>query len=359
MSTSETPLVIGGSPTPVSSTAVYATYFDHGYLPRALTLLDSLREHGDYSDVWILCLDDETHEFLSHAQRSNVHLIELKKLEDSHPELLAPKKARSKAEYIFTIGPTFLLDLLRNQLEDGQVLVYLDADLYFFDDPKLVLRDLANSSVGIIEHRYSAKLQSKLAKYGRFNVGWVGFRKNDSGEAVLSWWAANCIEWCFDKPEPGRYADQGYLDSFPNFSSVRILGSAGFNLAPWNTGRHEIRLAAHDGVQVDGSPLVFFHFHGIKETKNWFITSQLVYRSPAGSVLREHVYAPYLHQLQFNQALVSRAANLEAKVNKSRGRGLRGVLFGLKLRAISLLSIVSGNAVRKSREQFSESQNQD
>lgn len=326
---------------------VYATYFDVGYLPRALTLLDSLRKHGDHSDVWMLCLDDQTHSYLAQAQKPGVHLMRLSELETAHPELLTVKDVRSRAEYIFTLGPTFLLDVFRQQLRPNDLLVYLDADLYFFDNPARVGNDLAGSSVGIIEHRYSDRLNEKLAKYGRFNVGWVGFKNDSAGEQVLSWWAVECLNWCFDRPEPGRYADQGYLDSFPDFDGVHILADPGFNLAPWNTQRHSIKSDETGKVSVDGHPLTFFHFHGVKETSHWFITSQLVYASPANRALRDGIYKPYLKQLQMNQNLVAANTQKTKGPAQHRGKGLRGLLFRGKLHAVAIVSIVSGNAVRK------------
>lgn len=328
---------------------VYATYFDFGYLPRALTLLDSLRDYGDHSDVWMLCLDDQTHSYLAQAHKPGVHLVRLSELETAHPELLTVKNTRSRAEYIFTLGPTFLLDLFKQQLQLGDLLVYLDADLYFFDAPTRVGDDMADSSVGIIEHRYAERLNKKLAKYGRFNVGWVGFKNDSLGEQVLSWWAAQCLEWCFDRPEAGRYADQGYLDSFLDFAGVHVLTDPGFNLAPWNTQRHRIKSDEAGKVSVDGHPLTFFHFHGVKETRRWFITSQLVYASPANRALRDNVYNSYLKQLQTNQKLVG-ASIPDAKSSvQRRGKGLRGLLFRVKLRTVIVASIVSGNAVRKER----------
>lgn len=326
---------------------VYATYFDSGYLTRALTLLDSLREHGDHSEMWVLCLDDQAHSYLAQAAKPGVRLLKLSDLELAHPELLAVKDARSRAEYIFTLGPTFLLDLFRQQLQPHDLLVYLDADLYFFDTPTRVRNDMADSSVGIIEHRYADRLNAKLAKYGRFNVGWVGFKNDRAGEQVLSWWAERCLEWCFDRPEPGRYADQGYLDSFPDFDGIHILTDPGFNLAPWNTQRYSIKSDGTGKVSVDGHPLTFFHFHGVKETRRWFITSQLVYTSPANKALRENVYKPYLKQLRRNQELVAAKTPDAKNAAPRRGKGLRGLLFRVKLRAVIVASIVSGNAVRK------------
>ncbi|MDH6256032.1 hypothetical protein [Aurantimicrobium minutum] len=327
---------------------VYATYFDFGYLPRALTLFESLRFQGDKSEIWVLCLDEPTELFLSAHAVENVKIFSLSNLENKHKELLEVKPDRSRAEYIFTLGPTFLQEVFELSTRNGDVLVYLDADLYFFGDPQKVVKALGNSSVGIIEHRYPEPLERKLAKYGRFNVGWVGFKHDDYGKFALDWWAKECINWCFDTPDSGRYADQGYLDTFPTFQGVSVLTNPGFNLAPWNTGRHIISRNGQDcSASVDGEPLIFFHFHGIKETRNWFVTSQLIYGSPANMPTRNLVYKPYLSKLSSNQRLVS-ATEFNAKLNKQqRGRGLRGLLFKFRVSGLAIASVLSGNAFSK------------
>lgn len=325
----------------------YATYFDSGYLPRALTLIESLRQFGDHSEIWILCLDDQSFDYLNSAAVEGVHIYTLQQVEDAEPTLLSLKSQRSRTEYIFTVGPTFLSQVMKNHLKLDEVLIYLDADLYFFDDPKLVLNELGNHSVGIIEHRYPDKLQKKLAKYGRFNVGWVGFRNNVEGNAVLDWWAERCLEWCSDAPQSdGRYADQGYLNSFPSFSGVTILHSPGLNLAPWNTATHQI---THDvaGLQIDGRPLVFFHFHGVRETNDWYVTSQLVYGSSASHTLMRKVYAPYLKHLHGTERRIRIALQQTNATPAKRGSGIRGFIFRLQKSALTVLSILTGNAITK------------
>lgn len=318
----------------------YCTYFDRGYLTRGLALIASLRAHGDDSDVWVLALDTGVEEEFARLRLPGVHVVSVSALETSDPELLAVKAARSRMEYYFTCTP-LLVRYVMNASPAGTAVAYLDADLWYFDDPGSVFDAMGDGSIGIIEHRYPPRLAARLAKYGRFNVGWVGFADDERGRACLDWWGARTLEWCSDTPEDGKYADQGYLDRFPElFEGVSILPSLGMDLAPWNTARFHI--TAHgDEVSVDGDRLVFFHFHGLRRVGRWWVTSQLVYGAGMGAVLRDRVYAPYARALE-------RAAATTAPVPApaARGTGVRGVLFRTQKTVLSAVSIVSGNAVR-------------
>ncbi len=324
----------------------YCTYFDSGYLSRGLALIDSLRAHGDDAHVWVLALDDTAKRYLDDAALPGVTAITIAEIEAAEPELLPLKSQRSRMEYYFTATPLLMRWVMDAQPDPETVVIYLDADLYFFDAPDLVLDALGDGAVGIIEHRYPPALAKGLAKYGRFNVGWVGIRADDRGRACVDWWSASTLEWCFDKPQDGKYADQGYLDRFPElFDGVVVLEPLGLNLAPWNTGG--TRLTESDGRVIvdDRDPLVFFHFHGLRRVRDWYVSSQLIYRAPMSRVLRTAVYAVYVRTLAAQDAVVAAAIGPAAAV-KRRGTGIRGVVGRARKAAVDALSIATGNAVR-------------
>lgn len=322
----------------------YCTYFDSAYLPRGLALIESLRSNGDNSPVWVMALDDAARSYLVDAAIPGVNVVPVDALEQTVPGLLALKTARSRMEYYFTCTP-LLLRWVMNHYAEPTTVIYLDSDLYFFDDPSKVLAAMGDASIGIIEHRYVPRLQRRLGKYGRFNVGWVGFAPDANGRQCLDWWGERTLEWCSDTPDAGRYADQGYLDWFPEkFDGVRALQPVGLNLAPWNTARYTLALE-HDRVQVDDDPLVFFHFHGLRRSGRWYITAQSLYGALLGSVLRSHVYEPYVHHLERLTRLLSESVAAPAVAGR-RGRSIRGLLFQAQRAAIKLGSIATGTAIR-------------
>ena len=144
-------------------------------------------------------------------------------------------------------------------------MTYLDGDLYFFASPEPIYGELAGRCLAIIPHRYAPNL-ARLRQFGTYNVGWVGARNNPDGLAVIQWWRERCIEWCHDYVDGERFADQGYLDSFPQlFPRVKVIENIGANLAPWNIGNYRIDVR-DGGVLIDADqPLVFFHFQGLRK----------------------------------------------------------------------------------------------
>lgn len=326
------------------SSRVYCTYFDSGYLSRGLALIESLRAHGDNSVVYVLALDDSAASYLSEHGPENVVVLSVETIEAAEPSLRPLKDSRSRMEYYFTCTPLLMRYVMNQHNVAGSLTIYLDGDLFFFDDPAIVINAMGTSSVGIIEHRYPTAVEAKLAKYGRFNVGWVGFRDDRQGRQVLDWYSERTLEWCSDIPEDGKYADQGYLNWFPDFEGVGILDSGGFNLAPWNVKRHNIE-EHRQQVTVDGDPLVFFHFHGLRRVGNRFATGELTYGARATSVLKKNIYQPYVNTLQRIDAHLKNLMVVNPHVKK-RGTGISGFVSRARKQLLNFAAVVTGNSLK-------------
>lgn len=330
---------------------IYGTYFDSGYLSRGLTLIESMRRHGEDSQIHVLALDDAAYTYLDKAGLSNVIVHALHELEEFEPRLLETKKMRTRAEYIFTCTPWLIRFLQENFASHDALTVYLDADLYFFDRPRLVTQSMDGASVGIIEHRYNNRLATKLAKYGRFNVGWVGFRNDPDGRNVLDWYGERTLEWCADSPEDGKYADQGYLDWFPEFPGVRVLESNGFNLAPWNITKESVVIMnapapTHSPIRIDEDPLVFFHFHGLKRLRHRYVTGELAYSTRLSRLAKKWVYLPYINSLESAEKNVRIELPILGLHAPRGGTGWTGFMSKLRKQTLNVLSILIGNSVR-------------
>jgi hypothetical protein len=145
-------------------------------------------------------------------------------------------------------------------------------------------------------HRFPPELAC-LERCGRYNVGWVSFRNDATGLSCAQWWRARCLEWCYDRLENGRYADQRYLDEWPTrFEGVRTLEHKGANLAPWNVSQYTLSYRSN-AVWVDDDPLVFYHFHGLRRSGVVVDPQLWNYHAKLTRTLRENVYRPYLRCL--------------------------------------------------------------
>jgi len=272
----------------------FCTYFDQNYLARGLALYRSLKRHCSEFKLWVLCLDNAAYEILEKLDLPGVYLIAMEAFERNDEPLRSAKQSRSKIAYYFTCTPSLSLYILNNWPE-VDLITYVDADIFFFASPMPLFEELGNSSVAIIGHRFPTHLQD-LEKYGIYNVGWLSFRRDENALICLRWWRERCLEWCYDRVEDGRYADQKYLDDWPErFRNVIVLKHKGANLAPWNLANYRL---FRDGARllVDEQPLIFFHFNGLE-----IIISQYLYNPNWRNygvrpclVIRRQVYANYI-----------------------------------------------------------------
>lgn len=260
-------------------------------------MVRSLHKFEGEAHVWVLCLNDECYALMAGLAEPNVRLIRMEEFESANPALVAAKANRSLIEYYFTCTPS-LVSFVMKQCAPGSTITYVDADLYFFSDPRPLHEELDSGAVSICPHRFPPWLKDR-ERYGLYNVGWLTFRNDARGEAVADWWRDRCIEWCFDVVEQERFADQKYLDRFPElFEGVVILQHHGANVAPWNLGRYEIGRRGATVTIEENVPLIFFHFHGVKHLGRFFYrAAHRAYGAPFRGAVRRDLYLPYVAEL--------------------------------------------------------------
>jgi hypothetical protein len=242
-------------------------------------------------------MDEVSYRILTDMQLPQVQLISLADFEKDDFQLLQAKQNRSLIEYYFTCTPSLPLYVMDHDLE-VDIITYLDADLYFFSSIKPVYQELGNGSVLIIGHRFPPSLKH-LENQGIYNVGMLSFRRDNDGLACLQSWRNNCIEWCYDRVENGRYADQKYLDLWPdNFSGVVVLQYKGAGLAPWNITNYVYSWT--NGVfLVDEQPLIVYHFEGLKWINRWIYDTNIStsYKMRLPQLVKKCLYFPYIKEL--------------------------------------------------------------
>jgi hypothetical protein len=277
--------------TGIMASRVYCTYFDHNYLPRGLALYHSLQRHAPGAELWVLCLSEACHQALLRLELPHLVAVRLSDFEAANPDVAATRSSRSQIEYYFTCSPAWILFVLESSGE-AEWATYLDSDLFFFASPDPIYEEMKDAAFGIIPHRFSRGLEDQR-RFGLYNVGWVSARKREDGIAVLRWWRERCIEWCYDRVEGDRFADQRYLDRMPEMSGVHVISHLGANLAPWNIA--DCRLEWNNGrVEIERRyPLLFFHFYGVKRSGGYYFNSHRFYHAPFSGLIKEKLYEPY------------------------------------------------------------------
>jgi hypothetical protein len=295
----------------------YVTLFDSFFLPQGLALYASMERHVKDFVLWILCMDDATHDVLATIDLKNAQLLLLSQLETD--ELLRVKSTRSKAEYCWTLtpfAPRFVFEA------DPSVtrVTYLDADLWFRKPPTPIFRefDASGKHVLITDHAYAPDNDAS-ATSGQYCVQFMTFKRDD-GEKVRKWWEERCIEWCYARFEDGKFGDQKYLDDWPEmfFDSVHVLSNKELALAPWNA----TRFPYGNGI--------FWHFQSLRLEK--YSHSKLaVYFGPytLPRVTVKHVYRIYAAELGKAVDLLSRNGfSVKAQQKRSMAARIKSTVAG-------------------------------
>ena len=234
----------------------YCTLFDSNYLTRGLAMYESLKKNSDKFHLYIFSFDDRSCKVLKELKLEAATIIQLEEFEDD--ELLNIKKSRTPGEYCWTCTPSIIKYCIEKY--NLSSCTYLDADLYFFSNPAVLIEELGEKSVLITEHRYTKEYdQSKTS--GIYCVQFMTFKNDKNGMEVLNWWRNACNEWCYARFEDGKFGDQKYLDDWLNrFNGVYSLKNLGGGVAPWNIQQYDLSKKEFE--------LIFYHFHGFKFLEN-------------------------------------------------------------------------------------------
>ncbi|HYJ38762.1 MAG TPA: hypothetical protein VEV87_09100 [Chitinophagaceae bacterium] len=273
----------------------FCTLFDSNYLTRGVALYESLERVCPSFHLYVVTFDDRSYDYLVKAKPPHLTPISLSQFEDK--ELLQVKASRSAAEYCWTCTPSVILYCLDSFGLDS--CTYIDADMIFYSNPKVLLDEMAGNSILLTEHRYTKEYDQPN---GIYCVQFLCFKNDERGRKALTWWRERCIEWCYARLEDGKFGDQKYLDDWlDRFQGVHILEHLGGGVAPWNVQQYSI-IKTHPPLMKEMKsgkefPLVFFHYHGLK-----FFTNNVV--SCSGSMyqlsdeVKNHFYFPYIETLQ-------------------------------------------------------------
>lgn len=287
----------------------------------------SLKESCKDFHLYIFAFDDQTHEYLLNEKLENITIISLEEFETK--KILAVKKTRSAKEYCWTCTPLVILHSIEKyQLKNC---TYIDADLFFFNDPKVLIEEMGNNSVLITEHRHSSK---KNLREGIYCVQFVTFKNNNNGMEVLNWWADSCLDWCYDRLEKNRFGDQKYLDDWTTrFTGVHVLQNLGGGVAPWNCQQYDLE---NDNYFIEKKTakkfkLFFYHFHHFLLFNN--NKTDLAGHYFISSDFKKVVYLKYLQEILAVEKKIVLNINNYLEISRAKFKKnsfLRKIKFWLK-----------------------------
>lgn len=302
-------------------------------MSRGIAMYQSLLQHEKDFHLYIFAFDEVAQQTLEQMNLAQVTVIGLAAFEDE--ELLRVKNTRSKGEYCWTCTSSTIYYCLKHFPISN--CTYVDADLFFYASPRILIDEIpSDKHVMITEHRYTRYYdQSKVS--GKYCVQFMYFDDSAASLEVLSHWRNQCIDWCYNRIEDGKFGDQKYLDAWTGqFSCIHELKHLGGGLAPWNIQQYNFTKTAQEfmGEEIrthQKFPVIFFHFHGVK----LYDHGQQIY-APNTYHLSNDVktlfYLPYIQSLEMAKKQIQLCNNnfdthgSQASSNYFKDRYIKGQL---------------------------------
>lgn len=302
----------------------YCTIITESYFPYVLALLESIKRFQKNIHLNVLISDKTKEETkISYKNYSNISVYFSEELcRSGLAEIIYSKYSTNYHDaFRWSMKPVFLKFLVSNKNVDK--IIYLDSDLYFYNDPTFLFYELDNHNIILTPHWRSSNPRVDpnnfhiLLTNGHYNAGFLALNKN--AIQAMDWWADVCAYKCEKNASQGLFDDQSYLDLFHiYFDKVKVLKHKGCNVANWNQIECK-RIPQKDGSVLinDEKPIVFIHYTG--STIRGILNGQ------------DESLLPYL--LEYEKALKKQGVNTIEKARESiiRARNSKGNTLIAKL----------------------------
>ena len=240
-----------------SELAVF-TVCNIAYLPKALVLADSLREHNQMR--LNIVLFDIKQELTPSPESVDIIWVE----DLGVPEWKQLAFIYDIIEFSTSLKPYIALKLLEKHAR----VIFLDPDTAVYSSLEPVLNDLDSSPVVLTPHYIKPQPDTDdesdlgMMRFGSFNLGFFAVKRGSESTYFLNWWSKRCIDFCFMESQFGLSTDQKWVSIAPCFFEfLKISFNPGYNAAPWNTFERMLTGKRDNQYLVNNDyPLVFFHF---------------------------------------------------------------------------------------------------
>jgi hypothetical protein len=246
----------------VTTRRAYCTILSTNYLPKALSLADSLRRHEDGAALKILFIDIASEDGL--PQLSGVECLSTASLGLPRRSLLHLAMAYDLVELATAVKPL----LLKALLEENDQVIYLDPDTYL-TSPMVELSPALQNSVGGIlltpHFLLPAPADAEITDghtllAGVYNLGFCAVDRRADG--FLDWWWDHLRDACLYDPLSGLFYDQKWMDIGSSLYQAGIFRHFGYNVGIANLPERPLA-EDRDGYYISstGERLRLFHFH--------------------------------------------------------------------------------------------------
>ena len=236
----------------------FCTIISPDYLPFAQCLHANLRQWDASVELHVLVTGQRPAEDLK-----GMHFYEASQLHSTYTDDLLDQYAGMNDNLRWSLKPVFILFLLQRY----EKIMYIDADLYFFQDPSFLFKLLDRYSIVLTPHDAPSDPFEQEEKFrmnflaGLYNAGCVPVDRQATPS--LHWWAKACLYKTAIDTANGFYVDQRYLDLIPVLDEkAGIVHHKGCNVGSWNMESRARVVQSNGEVLINGTdPIVFIHFN--------------------------------------------------------------------------------------------------
>ncbi len=244
------------------TTRTFCTILSANYLPKALALAESLRQHEDGALLHILFIDVAHDGGL--PQLDGVVCLSTGVLGLPERTVLELTMSYDLVEFATAIKPL----LFRRLLDDADQVFYLDPDTYVLSPMLELSPALETSAGGILLTPHFLRpppLDAEISDghmllVGVNNLGFGGFDRRSFD--MLDWWWGHLRRECLYDPLSGLFVDQKWMDIGATLFQAGSFRHAGYNVGVANLSERPLAEDA-DGYSIasTGERLRLFHFH--------------------------------------------------------------------------------------------------
>jgi hypothetical protein len=232
------------------------TVADSKYFLQGLTLFESIKQKSSISFKFhFLCINEE--DYLKHKDKyENIIFYNAKDFLDKS-KLLYNHYINDYRYFCWSLASFFSYFLLK--YENKNSVIYIDSDICFYKDIKILYEKIKNKDCAIFRHRQFSLNENRMD--GLFNVGVVYFNNTPNGVNVLGWWADAVLNKKY--PHLATCGDQKYLEAFPQIvgeDNIFIDGDIGHG-APWMWQLYDLSKINDGYITWNGEKQEYYFSH--------------------------------------------------------------------------------------------------